>query len=76
MYSEASSSIKLDGFISRKFIIENGVQQGDVLSPLLFNILINDIIEEFDKTEYSAPYLIDKQVRSLLYADNLVVLST
>ena len=50
------------------------VRQGDVLSPLLFNIYINDITKYIG--EGNAPSLDGVVVNSLLYADDLVILST
>ena len=51
-----------------------GVRQGDVLSPLLFNIYINDTTKYIG--EGNAPSLDGVMVNSLLYADDLVILST
>ena len=76
MYANNSSTIKLDGNLAEPIQIKTGVRQGDILSPLLFNIFINDIIQEFNSQECYPPSLINEQVGSLLYADDLVIMST
>ena len=45
-----------------------------MLSPLLFNIFINDIGDEMCVTD--VPILHDTRISHLLYADDLVLLST
>jgi retron-type reverse transcriptase len=31
--------------------VENGVKQGDVLSPILFNLHINSIVDDLEKAK-------------------------
>ena len=47
MYNGCKSCIKCDGTLSNFFECETGVRQGDVLSPNLFNIYINDLPDIF-----------------------------
>ena len=75
MYSDTSCQLKFQQGISKPFATEVGVKQGDNLSPTLFNIYINDLPDIFDET-CCPPKLIDSQVPCLLFADDLLLLST
>ena len=49
-----------NGHTSDKFVQVSGVTQGSVMGPFMFNIFINDIIQEID-------------VKCLLYADDVKI---
>ena len=47
LYSDLQASVVLwDGAESRSFQVQRGVRQGDPLSPLLFNLVLNRVLEE------------------------------
>ena len=47
LYSDLHASVMLwDGAESRSFEMQRGVRQGDPLSPLLFNLVLNRVLEE------------------------------
>ena len=77
MYKNVTSTVKVNkNGLSESFSIQRGVKQGDMLSPMLFNIFINDIMPCFHGSDNQAPDLLSKQVGCLMYADDLVILST
>ncbi len=43
MYDNAKFCVKLPGEITKSFKLEKGIKQGDILSPYLFNLYLNDI---------------------------------
>ena len=48
MYSNDKACIKFDNKISDTFDINQGVRQGCVLSPLLFNLFMADLPKQLD----------------------------
>ena len=44
MNTDTTARIRLNDRISRPVILKNGVRQGDSLSPMLFNLIMDKII--------------------------------
>jgi len=44
LYNDTMSAVRIDGDLSEWFITISGIMQGCVLSPLLFNILLEVVI--------------------------------
>jgi hypothetical protein len=74
MYDKVELAVKKGQFHSNSFTSNLGVKQGDVLSPILFNLFLNDLPDIFDQS-CDITTLHDEQVPCLLYADDLVIIS-
>ena len=74
MYRITEYSVKLKGGNTRGIKSNLGLKQGCPLSPILFNLYIDDIREIFDDT--CDPVTIqDTKLNHFLYADDLVIIS-
>ena len=75
MYTNNKCAVKINNKRTNFFSQRRGVMQGNSLSPTLFNIYINQLAKTLD--ESSAPGLIlnNAEIKCLLYADDLVLLS-
>ena len=74
MYDNAYIHTKVGDRCSDKILIKKGVHQGNTISPTLFNIFINDIVENIGDKD-SPDITDDRKVSCLIYADDLVLLS-
>src|SRR2546425_7179433 len=65
MYEGCTTSVRMNGQESESFEVKVGVHQGSVLNPILFNIVMQTIADNFKN---GLPW-------ELLYADDLVLLA-
>ena len=77
MYNEVHLSVCLpNNGITQSFSSNIGLKEGCNLSPILFNIFVNnDLNEIFDKTFCQPAKIKNLTLNNLLYADNLVLVS-
>ena len=73
MYTSTTAKVKLANGVSDVFSPNMGIKQGDCLSPLLFNLFINDISDHLVNTDPVKIGNID--LSHLLFADDLLLLS-
>ena len=74
MYNNPLACVNLNGNFTSWFGTTHGVRQGDVLSPTLFSVFVNDLATEINDLGLGIPTG-DFLVNILLYADDIVVLA-
>ena len=74
MYKKATTVITVGGKTTRKLKINAGVKQGCPLSPLLFNLIIDELIEELRATKIGIEVGGDL-VGCMGFTDDLVLIS-
>jgi len=76
IYRNMKIRIKFNDGISQPIHINKGVRQGCSLSPVLFNIYINKIIQEFKTVIKKGKNNNRKLVTMILYADDQILMAT
>ena len=74
MYSNTYVSVKFNDCHSRPWLVQRGVRQGRVLSPLLFSLYINEIIEKISDMDYGC-LLTSLKFNILCYADDTALVA-
>jgi hypothetical protein len=72
---KTKSVIKVNKCISEEFGMMRGLRQGDCLAPLLFNVVLQMIVEEAGLV-FQTEKIYNKTKQFLGYADNVVLIST
>ena len=75
MYLQSSLCVKVNDKLTNTFKSLVGVRQGDVLSPNLFKIFINDL-PSYLSSSPDPIYLNNKRLDCLIYADDVILLSS
>ena len=74
IYNNDKACIKIQNHSTETFKINQGVRQGCVLSPLLFNIYIADLAKKLDLIEGKVE-VHDRKLNSLFWADDIIMVS-
>ena len=74
MYNDVEYCVRLNGINTEWFKVMNGLKQGCMLSPLLFNLFINNLVETINNLGLGVD-IGQEKVSILLYADDLVLIA-
>ena len=80
LYLDQQAAVRINGETTTWFDIKQGVRQGCILSPYLFNLYTENIMrnvrEDVDKEYYDAITDGSYEIPEIRYADDTVLLST
>ena len=54
LFSKNPANVTLDGFFSPEFTINRGVLQGSKLGTVLFNLFVDDLLDELNRSKLGA----------------------
>ncbi|XP_063406305.1 uncharacterized protein LOC134690258 [Mytilus trossulus] len=74
IYSNVECSVRLNGNMTEWFNVNTGLKQGFVLSTVMFNIFINDLIDDIKLLDIGIN-IDGEKLSILLYADDIVLLA-
>lgn len=73
-YKQLNCSVKWNSLFGDFFTVKCGIRQGSVLSPYLFALYVNDIVEELRRSGFGL-HIGQLYLGCALYADDIVLLS-
>jgi len=73
-YSKLYSVVRWNSVYSKEFKVSSGVRQGGILSPILFNVYVDDLIDEL-RLSGCGCYCGRTFIGCIMYADDLLLLS-
>ena len=74
LYTAPKSCVLVNNLKTNYFEVQCGVKQGDIISPTIFSLYINDLVNELNSLNLGVP-IDDENVCALLYADDIVLFS-
>jgi exonuclease III len=73
-YCRQKLHVKWNGIISDNISVQNGVKQGNVLSPILFNVYMDELLSRLKQKPFGC-HIDSLYVGAICYADDLTLVS-
>ena len=73
LYTNQINRVRYNQSFSELFTVTNGVKQGGVLSPTLFSVYVNELLDNIQNSGYGCS-IGDKCVGCVSYADDIIIL--
>ena len=73
LYTSVKYCVRWNGEVSRKFRISNGVKQGGVMSPFLFTVVMESLIEKVKSLNIGC-HIGNKNASIFVFADDILLL--
>ena len=74
IYSKSTAQIRINSLLTEEFNVTSGVKQGDIISPLLFSMYLNDLATGIKDLNCGVD-INSLNVSILLYADDIVLIA-
>ena len=74
MYTNSIARVSWNGNFSHSFNVENGVRQGGIVSPVLFCVYLDGLLQQLCKSGVGC-YIGKVYVGALAYADDVALLA-
>ena len=74
IYSSSSAQIRINGLLTDSFEVTSGVKQGDIISPILFSMYLNDLATGVKDLNCGID-INGMNLSILLYADDIVLMA-
>ena len=75
LYMQGTAKVKYNGKYSYQFPLSQGVRQGSVLSPHLYNIYTEDLLSAISEQTADGTNLFGYYTGILMYADDIILMS-
>ena len=75
IYSSSVAQIRINGMLTESFDVTSGVKQGDIISPILFSMYLNDLATGIKNLNCGID-INDYNLSILLYADDIVLIAS
>ena len=74
LYSNVTCAVRINGVLSDWFGVNIGLKQGCLISPMLFNLYLNDLVDCLKDAECGVLWG-EEMLSVLLYADDILMVS-